>query len=171
MSSTLQSPPHPVTPALYRAAFRLHPEGITIVTTLDEFGNLWGMTATAVAAVSLDPPLILVCVDNRSGLLGPMCAGAPFIVHFLGGDQGELATRFATPLEDKFSGLTYCYTSSGCAKLSGAAALLECVAHGIHPAGDHTICVGRVLDVTINERVDGALGFFDGRIVTLPRNP
>lgn len=150
--------------ALFRAAFRRHPEAVTIITTLDQYGNQWGMTATAVTSVSLDPPLVLACLDNRSGLLGPMAAGASFIVHFLAGDQAELAKRFATPLEDKFDGASYRYSRSGCAKLSGALASLECVVEAIHPGGDHTICVGRVVDIALGERADDALLFFDGEI-------
>ena len=154
-------------PARVRSAFRRHPEGVTIITTLDEFGHQWGMTATAVTAVSLEPPLLLVCVANRSGLTGPMTAGAGFVVHFLAGDQAELARRFATPLEDKFAGTSYRFTPRGCPRLTGVAATLECVADTAHPAGDHTIVVGRILDVTLEEPAGDALVFFGGVVSTL----
>lgn len=148
--------------ARVRSAFRRHPEGVTIVTTLDQFGHQWGMTATAVTAVSLDPPLLLVCLANHSGLIGPMASGAGFMVNFLAGHQAELARRFATPIEDKFAGISYRFAPSGCAKLGGALASLECVAHEVHLSGDHTIVVGRILDVTQNENAADALVFFDG---------
>jgi flavin reductase (DIM6/NTAB) family NADH-FMN oxidoreductase RutF len=156
-----------VDPVRVRAAFRRHPEGVTIITTLDEFGYQWGMTATAVTAVSLDPPLLLVCVANRSGLIGPMTAGAGFMVNFLAAQQKELASRFATPLEDKFADTSYQFAPSGCARLNGALASVECVAHDVHPAGDHTIVVGQILDVTLNESVDDALVFFDGTMSSI----
>jgi flavin reductase ActVB len=149
-------------PERVRSAFRRHPEGVTIVTTLDEFGHQWGMTATAVTAVSLEPPLLLVCVANRSGLAGPMTAGAGFVVHFLAGEQVDLARRFATPVEDKFAGLSYRFATSGCARLNGAPASLECVAHNVHPNGDHTIVVGRILDSTLEEPAGDGLVFFGG---------
>ncbi|GHF70543.1 flavin reductase ActVB [Amycolatopsis bartoniae] len=154
-------------PARVRSAFRQHPEGVTIITTLDEFGHQWGMTATAVTAVSLEPPLLLVCVANRSGLIGPMTAGAGFVVHFLAGGQAELAHRFATPLEDKFAGTSYRFAPSGCARLNGVLASLDCVAHDVHPGGDHTIVVGRILEVALEDSAGDALVFFGGAMSTL----
>lgn len=157
----------PLDGADLRAAFRVRPEGVTIVTTLDEYGNQWGFTATSVTSVSLDPPMLLVCVANRSGALGPLTSGAGFIVHLLAGDQAELARRFATPLEDKFDQASYGFAPSGCAKLSGALVSLECVPHAAHPAGDHTIVVGQVLDITRSNRTAGALVFFDGAMSSI----
>jgi flavin reductase ActVB len=160
-----------VDPAGVRAAFRRHPEGVTIITTLDPSGYQWGMTATAVTAVSLDPPLLLVCLANGSGLIGPVTAGAGFMVNFLAGHQAELASRFASPLENKFADASYLFAPSGCARLNGAAASLECVAHDVHPGGDHTIVVGRILDVTLDESAGDALVFFDGTMASLGSAP
>jgi flavin reductase ActVB len=154
-----------------RAAFRRHPEGVTIITTLDPSGNQWGMTATAVTAVSLDPPLLLVCLANGSGLIGPVTAGAGFMVNFLSGHQAELASRFASPLENKFADASYLFAPSGCARLNGVSASLECVAHDVHPGGDHTIVVGRILDVTLDESAGDALVFFDGTMASLGSAP
>lgn len=156
-----------IDPARLRDAFRRHPEGVAIITTLDEFGHQWGMTATAVTAVSLDPPLLLVCLANRSGLIGPITAGAGFVVHFLAGGQAELANRFATPIEDKFADTSYHFTPRGCARLNGAAASLECVAHDVHPGGDHTIVVGRILGITLDEDTGDALVFFGGAMSSI----
>lgn len=150
-----------------RGAFRRRAEGVTIITTLDEFGNQWGLTATAVCSVSLDPPLILVCVDNRSGLIGPLTAGASFVVHLLAADQASLAKRFATPIEDKFDGTAYRFTRSGCARLEGALASLECVTQEAHLSGDHTICIGRVTEIDVNHERKEPLVFFDGRLLAL----
>nr|WP_264085068.1 flavin reductase family protein [Kibdelosporangium phytohabitans] len=148
----------------------MHPQGVTIVTTHDEYGNQWGMTATSVTSVSLDPPLVLLCVTNRSGLIGPMTAGAGFNVHFLAADQAELATRFATPLADKFTGASYEFTPTGGTKLDGALACLECVADSTYQGGDHTIIVGRIVDLSISSHADRALVFFDGVMTPVGTN-
>lgn len=167
MTSLLTPQGRAIDAAALRAAFRLRPEGVTILTTLDEFGNQWGMTATSVTSVSLDPPLLLVCAANRSGVLGPLMSGARFVVHFLAADQGELARHFATPMEDKFAGTRYEYAPSGCPKLNGALVSLECVTHAAHPAGDHTIVVGLVLDIVHGDRRDRALVSFDGALSSI----
>jgi flavin reductase (DIM6/NTAB) family NADH-FMN oxidoreductase RutF len=153
-----------VTAQSVREAFRNHPEGITIITTLDEFGNSWGMTATAVSSASLDPPLLLVSLTNRSPLLGPLTARAHFVVHFLAENQADLARRFASPVEDKFDGARYRFAWSGCATLDGVCAALECVTEAVHLAGDHKIVLGRIVDITVNESAPGALVYFNGEM-------
>lgn len=153
-----------VDPRDLRAAFRSHPEGVTIITTRDEFGNLWGMTATAVMSLSLDPPLLALGINGRSPLLGPMTAGAHFIVHFLAAHQEELATRFATAVEDKFEGSAYRFGRSGCARLEGALASLECTLFAVHPGGDHHLLVAEVVDVTRAAEPGDSLVFFEGQM-------
>jgi flavin reductase (DIM6/NTAB) family NADH-FMN oxidoreductase RutF len=157
-----------VTPDVLREAFRRHAEGATIITTIDEFGNVMGITATAVTAGSLDPPLLIVCIGNRSWMLGPLTAGASFIVHFLAADQEHLARQFARPGPDKFEGTSYQFARSGCPRLTGALASLECIFHASHPCGDHTIVIGRIVDVRINGDVDSALVFFGGQLISFP---
>lgn len=157
-----------VTSDILREAFRRHTEGATIITTIDEFGNVMGITATAVTAGSLDPPLVLVCIGNRSWMLGPLTAGASFIVHFLAANQENLARQFARPVPDKFEGTSYQFARSGCPRLVGALASLECVFHATYPCGDHTIIIGRVVDVRINGEMDSALVFFGGQLISFP---
>jgi flavin reductase (DIM6/NTAB) family NADH-FMN oxidoreductase RutF len=146
-----------------RAAFRLHPEGVTVVTAVDEFGDQIGMTATAVSSVSLEPPLVLACMANQSRMTSALTGGAGFVVHFLTGEQQDLALRFAQPLDDKFEHLSYGFTSAGCPRLTKVLAALECVGHEVFRGGDHLIVVGRVVDVRINHQATSGLVFFDGR--------
>lgn len=161
------APPPPVDGRAVREAFRRHAEGLTIITTLDEFGNPWGMTATAVTSVSLDPPLLLVSLNNGSPLLGPLKAKAHFVVHFLAADQEGLARQFATPLEDKFVGASYRFARSGCARLEGALACLECRPHAVYPGGDHTLVVGLITEIVINEGATDALVYYAGEMKPL----
>lgn len=88
----------------FRAAFRLHPEGVTVVTAVDEFGDQIGMTATAVSSVSLDPPLVLACMANQSRMTSALTGGAGFVVHFLTGEQA--GGRGQGPLPDERHGIT-----------------------------------------------------------------
>jgi flavin reductase (DIM6/NTAB) family NADH-FMN oxidoreductase RutF len=158
-----------VTPEILREALRRQAKGVTIVTTIDKFGNEMGITATSVISGSLDPPLVLVCIDNHSRILGPLIAGANFIVHFLAADQGHLARQFARPGPDKFEGTSYRLARSGSPCLGGVLASLECVFHTAYPCGDHTIVIGRVVDVLISSEADAALVFFGGQLMSFPR--
>jgi flavin reductase ActVB len=158
-----------VEPDEFRRALRLRPEGVTIVTASDEFGHLLGLTASSCTSVSLDPPLLLVCILNRSPLLGPMSAGAHFTVHLLSARQEQLAKHFATRMIDKFDGmgLKFRITASGCPRLEGALAAIECSPHELFPGGDHTIVVGRVVDICLDKECDAGLLTFDGRLQSL----
>lgn len=164
-----ESPCQPsVTADVLRKALRRHAEGVTIITTIDGFGNEMGITATAVTSGSLDPSLVLVCIGNRSRMLGPLLAGASFIVHFLAADQEHLARQFARPGPDKFEATSYRLTPSGCPRLEGVLASLECVFHAAYPCGDHTIVIGRVVEVRRGGQADSALVFFGGQLMSFP---
>ena len=159
------APPRSVDGDAFRQALGRLAAGVSIVTTIDHDGNDMGLTATAVTSVSLDPPLVLVCIDNRSRTVEPLETGAPFVVHFLAADQEELARRFASRIPDKFAGVAYERTDCGCARLTGALASVECAPHAIYPGGDHTIFVGRVVDVRIDEAASSPLMYFRGQFI------
>lgn len=149
----------------FRQALGQLAAGVSIVTTIDREGQKIGLTATAVTSVSLDPPLLLVCIDNRSRTGEAIQAGAPFIAHFLAGGQEDLARRFASRAADKFAGIEYGITASGCPRLEGVLASVECVPHHIYPGGDHTIFVGRVIDVSIDGAGPAPLMYFRGNFM------
>jgi flavin reductase ActVB len=144
----------------FRQALSRLTAGVSIVTTTDHDGNNLGLTATAVTSVSLDPPLVLVCIDNRSRTVEPLETGAPFVVHFLAAEQEELARHFASRRLDKFANVAYEMTDYGCPRLTGVLASVACVPHAIYPGGDHTIFIGRVVDVQIDEVGSSPLMYF-----------
>jgi flavin reductase (DIM6/NTAB) family NADH-FMN oxidoreductase RutF len=111
---------------------------------------MFGLTATAVTSLSLDPPLVLVCVDNRARTADILQARAPFVVQFLAANQEALAQRFASPIPDRFAEVAYHLTPSGCPQLEGVLASIECVPYQTYPGGDHTIVVGRVVDAHVS---------------------
>jgi 3-hydroxy-9,10-secoandrosta-1,3,5(10)-triene-9,17-dione monooxygenase reductase component len=123
--------------------------GVSVVTASDAHGAVYGLTATAVTSLSLDPPLVLVCISHRSRLAAVLEAGTPFIVHFLSADQEQIARQFARPGPAKFAGVAYRLSVRGSPQLAGTLASLECVSYDTYPGGDHTIVVGRAVGVQL----------------------
>lgn len=149
-----------VTSAAFRQALGQLAAGTSIITTRDEDGRLFGLTATAVTSVSLDPPLVLVCVDNRARTAAVLQAHAPFVVQFLDASQEPLALRFASPIADRFAGVAHHLTLSGCPQLAGVLASIECAPYQTYPGGDHTIVLGRVVAVQVSSESPLPLIYF-----------
>jgi flavin reductase (DIM6/NTAB) family NADH-FMN oxidoreductase RutF len=118
--------------------------GVTIISTCDADGQPTGLTASAFASVSLDPPLVLVCVSHKSQSFPALRDGGKFAVNVLR-DSGEaVSRRFATTRLDKFDGVPYTLSPLGLPLLDDALAHVECVTVSAYSEGDHTIFVGRV---------------------------
>ncbi len=128
----------------FRAAMAQFATGVTIVTTRDEAGHRFGLTVNAFASVSLDPPLVLVCIDNRSDAHKGFQASGVFGISVLAEGQEDWSRRFATPGPEKWSGGAFETGATGVALIPGALAHVECRVAAAHPAGDHTIYVGQV---------------------------
>jgi 4-nitrophenol 2-monooxygenase / 4-nitrocatechol 4-monooxygenase, reductase component len=118
--------------------------GVTIISTCDADGRPTGLTASAFSSVSLDPPLILVCVDHKSQSYPALRDRGRFAVNVLGHDQEHVSRRFATTRLDKFDEIPHRISELGLPLVEGALAQLECTTVNAHVAGDHTIFVGRV---------------------------
>jgi flavin reductase (DIM6/NTAB) family NADH-FMN oxidoreductase RutF len=103
------------------------------------------MTASSLSSVSLDPPLVLVCVDRAARLHPLITAAERFVVNVLAADQEELSRRFADPYDERFDGVGYRTTPAGLVVLDGALAHIECRRQALHDAGDHTVVLGRVV--------------------------
>lgn len=132
-----------VTADSYKLALRRFASGVTIVTV--KSGELThGMTASSFASASLQPPLIVVCLDKTSQTLQLLRDTQAFAVNVLAHGQDELARAFASrgpkPLEEYSSATSPC----GAPLLDGALAWLDCTTHAIVEAGDHDIVLGRV---------------------------
>jgi flavin reductase (DIM6/NTAB) family NADH-FMN oxidoreductase RutF len=118
--------------------------GVTILTVVTPEGRLLGMTANSLAAVSLEPPLISVCVDHEAEMHRAILETKEFVVNVLASPQEALARRFSDEHEDRFDGIGYTRTPEGLILLDGALAYIECERYAQYPGGDHTIVVGRV---------------------------
>jgi len=139
----------PVSAREFRAALRHFPAGVTVVTTRDAQGRPCGLTASAFTSVSLDPPLVLVCVDHAATAYPAFEACGWFAVNVLGKSQEPLSRRFAASRPDKFVGVAYREGQAGLPILEDVVAALECRLVHRYPGGDHTIFVGRVEGTTI----------------------
>jgi len=119
--------------------------GVTVLTVRDPEGRPAGMTASSLASVSLEPPLVSVCVDHAAELHDLILAAPEFVVNVLEGAQEELSRRFADRHDDRFDGVGYHLGPEGRIRLDGALAHIECERFATHPGGDHTIVIGRVI--------------------------
>ena len=118
--------------------------GVTAVTACDGDGRPTGLTASAFSSLSLDPPLILVCVDHKSQSYPSLLERGRFAVNVLRLDQEAISRRFASTRLDKFDGVPHRLSEWGLPLIDDALAQLECTTVSTHVEGDHTIFVGRV---------------------------
>jgi 3-hydroxy-9,10-secoandrosta-1,3,5(10)-triene-9,17-dione monooxygenase reductase component len=120
--------------------------GVTIVTACDPDGEVFGLTASSFTSVSLDPLLVLVCVDRDSGTLPRLLESGAFAVNILSQAGGELARRFAGRDRDgRFAGLEWRPASTGSPVLRDALAWLDCRLWSSVDAGDHQVLFGEVV--------------------------
>lgn len=140
-----------ITPNEFRRALGRFASGVTVVTTRDANGNLHGITVSAFCSVSLDPPLVLVCIDKNTGSHRALTESAAFVVNFLREEQRHLSDRFASFLPDKFGSVKYRAGIDDLPVLEDALCHLECRLVNAHEAGDHTIFVGQIERATVND--------------------
>jgi len=156
----------PVDPLEFRRALGCFATGVTVITAVDDEGQPRGLTANAFSSLSLEPTLILVCVDHRSDSF-PVISGAEvFAVNVLGEEQREISQRFARKGENKFDGIQHHFGKLGAPVLEGALAVLECRRDQSVLAGDHTIFIGEVQHVDYGQ--GKPLLFFRGNYAGLP---
>jgi flavin reductase (DIM6/NTAB) family NADH-FMN oxidoreductase RutF len=118
--------------------------GVTVITTVNGEGQPTGCTLSAFSSLSLDPPLVLVCIDRRRAIHQQLTAAPGYVVNVLRTDQRELAVRFAGRDMDRFAGLRTTAGRHGIPLIDGAIAHIQCDAHSVLDGGDHAIIVGRV---------------------------
>jgi flavin reductase (DIM6/NTAB) family NADH-FMN oxidoreductase RutF len=131
-----------------RGACGLFPTGVTVVTRRFPDGRPHGMTVSSFTSVSLDPPLILVCIDKRAGFLLELSEDVQFAVNVLREDQQELAVRFSrTPEGGRFAGIDWVEDSRGLPLLGGVVASFACSLEQMVEAGDHFLLIGAVEEI------------------------
>ena len=129
----------------FRQVMGVFPTGVTVVAALGVDGNPCGLTVNSFTSVSLDPPLVLVCIDRSSSTHDRLVGAPAFTVSILGSHQREMASRFAfDPSEDRFRDGEWRSEPGGALVPEGAAAWVVCDLEAVHEGGDHSILVGRV---------------------------
>ena len=151
-----------IDPISFRGALGRFATGITVVTGLGDQGALVGITVNSFTSVSLDPPLVLFCVDLSTPSCDVYANCSAFALNVLSEDQESISNNFARPLEDKFNGIEFDTWETGCPILRGCLANFECRREAVYEAGDHKIIVGRVEKLAVSD-VGHPLLYFQGK--------
>ena len=128
----------------YRKTLGKFVTGVTIITTCEKDGTPRGFTANSFTSVSLEPPMVLVCLGNKTGCIEAFTLGKRFVVNILKESQRTLSDMFAGPQKYKFKNQSYDIWNSDCPILSGCLVNIECIKVNIFEAGDHIILLGKV---------------------------
>jgi flavin reductase (DIM6/NTAB) family NADH-FMN oxidoreductase RutF len=150
-----------------RQALRRFVTGVTIITGLDHKGVLVGMTANSFTSVSLEPPLVLVCLACRSRSYGSLVESRRFAVNVLSEDQADIARAFAVHGGDRSGICRWRVTERSYPVLDDHLAALECRLEQEHKTGDHAILIGAVEALSVRDGERAPLVFYGGRLFGL----
>lgn len=151
----------PIDEAAFRAALGSFATGVGVMTTVVD-GQPFGMTANAVSSVSLEPPLVLVCVGRRATMADQVVASDVFALSFLAEGQSLLSNRFADPstgAEEKFAEISVRTATTGSPILDGAVGWVDCRVHSIADGGDHLVLIGEVVAAGADKTLDPLVYF------------
>jgi 3-hydroxy-9,10-secoandrosta-1,3,5(10)-triene-9,17-dione monooxygenase reductase component len=144
--------------------------GITVVTSCDGAGAPVGTTANAVTSLSLQPPLLLVCLDRTSLTLEALRAHGAFAVNVLGERHRDVSAAFARRGSNgAWTGVRHRPCSTACPGLVDALATIDCKLEHIYPGGDHEIVVGRGVEIHVHGSAEAPLVFHRGEYATVQR--
>jgi flavin reductase (DIM6/NTAB) family NADH-FMN oxidoreductase RutF len=141
----------PVTSEEFRRACGRFATGVAIASVLDANGAPHGLTVNSFTSVSLDPPLILICLGHAVTCIDAFRSSRHFGINVLAEGQRELSDRFARKGEDRFDGLEWYRGESGVPLLPAVLGAIECRVHQRFTSGDHDILVGEMIRVHITE--------------------
>lgn len=132
-------------PELLRHILRRFAAGVTVITSVNDEGSPVGMTATAFSSVSIDPPMVLVCVNSTARTRHAIEGSTGYGVNILARGQEAVARQFASQAADKFEGIAWREGETGVPLIEGALASLECRVVQSVEAGTHIVYIGAVL--------------------------
>jgi flavin reductase (DIM6/NTAB) family NADH-FMN oxidoreductase RutF len=154
----------------FRTALGAFPTGVAVVTTAASAEHHLGITVNSFTSVSLDPPLVLWCIDRRSRRFPAFAGAAGFTISVLGAGHQEVSSRLAQPGEHNLDGIALAATESGPPALADALAVFECARENIWDAGDHAVLIGRVLRFARRHGAGAPLVYFQGRYGALAQS-
>jgi len=141
----------PVSSADFRSAMSRFASGVTVVTTKDSAGKHHGITVSAFCSVSLDPPLVLICIEKTTGSHHAFEESGRFTVNILSSNEAGVSEHFASLLEDKFANIDFAVDEHGVPILNGSICALQCSLFKSLDGGDHSIFLGQVEHVIVRD--------------------
>ena len=133
----------------FRATLGRFPSGVTVVTTKAADGSDQGMTVSAFCSVSLEPPLVLICIEKTASAYQALTTAPGFAVNILSAKQEQIARRFSIVDIDRFEGVGFTRSSNGYVIIDDLLGVLECRLYALHDGGDHTIILGEVEETRV----------------------
>jgi len=149
-------------PRTLRDALGCFATGVTVVTCLTADGTPTGLTVNSFTSVSLDPPLLLVCLAKAAASARPLIEATHFAVNVLQTGQQPASIRFSTRDEDRFGATPWACGEAGAPILNDSLGVFECERHAVYDGGDHHILVGQVIKASFDAALDPLL-YFRGR--------
>ena len=157
--------PSPFDSRAFRNALGMFATGVTVVTS-GKHPNFHGMTVNAFSSLSLEPPLVLVCVDTKTQMHSVLKETGSFTVNVLSRQQEAASRYFATSGRDpglaQFENFPFALGKTGTPQLKDAICVLDCTVHSVAEGGDHDIYVGEVKALEFQDHDDPLL-FYRGR--------
>jgi flavin reductase (DIM6/NTAB) family NADH-FMN oxidoreductase RutF len=141
-----------VTSDQFRKAAGRFATGITIATVLDAEGQPHGLTVNSFTSVSLEPPLVLICLGHKAATVERFRSAKHFGINILAADQRRLSDHFARKGHNRFDGLDWHRGKTGVPLLPGVLCAMECDIHKRIAVGDHDIFVGEVVRAEVNDK-------------------
>lgn len=138
-------------PDAFRAVMGRFATGVTVVTATDPSGRDCGMTVSAFASVSLQPPLVVMCIEHVASMHDVLANGQYFAVNVLSSTQEAIARRFANTGAQQFDGIGYRSGENGVPVLNDVLAFVECKRISSTAAGDHTVIVGETIAASLRD--------------------
>lgn len=130
---------------LFRRACAQFATGVAVAAVCDDSGAPHGLTINSFTSVSLDPPLILICIDFRAAILPRFLHSKHFGLSFLNESQVDLSHQFSKKTDNRFDGVPWKAGETGAPLIEATLATMECATEQILDGGDHTIFLARVL--------------------------
>ncbi|WP_308514910.1 flavin reductase family protein [Sphingomonas flavescens] len=146
-------------PRTLRDALGCFATGVTVVTCVDTDGQPAGLTVNSFTSVSLDPPLLLVCLAKRAASAEALVGASHFAVNVLQTGQQPASIRFSTRDQDRFGATPWSTGEAGAPILKDSMGVFECARHAVHDGGDHHILIGQVVKATFDAKLDPLLYF------------
>lgn len=154
-------------PDTYKKVMGAFPSGVTVITTLDDEGQVAGLTASAFSSLSLDPALVLFCPNYSSDSYPLLIRNKRFAIHLLSAGQQQEAYAFAKKGKDKAQGIEWSLSELGNPLLPGATAIIECELWREYEGGDHAILVGVVKNLIVPEQSPAPMIYCRGKMGAL----